>query len=789
MTLKTLQKICILLLIIIPFICLHAQKERNQWYFGHLVGMQYDGSGYSSLDNNTIPRNIAFGMIEGPDNIICANDEDGNLMFYSDGRVFKNKLHQNMLNSPTGEYAVRGSQAAVARDPGNPNRYYVFITIYDGLKQKLSYTIVDMSLDGGLGGLVPNKKHVLMHNKAGYHMVTARHANGRDIWLITIRQGSYYSYLITANGISSTPATSQEGISFFDGNLTDFGMMEVSPNNKLIAAGFPALRKLFLLEFDDLTGKLDLIYEEEETDQSLAAPFTSVEFSPNSNVLYTTYLTEGIQQYDLSDLNNIPPRIDITTTSSTYPYLKRGPDGQVFSIQSNKTFIGAIQNPNVIGNGCNYDPNVLALNGNDQLNSPYGTNLLDLPTFLLPKYPKGISYINICEGETTELNCSVSIGRPTYLWDLGDGNTATGENVLHTYAAPGTYTVYVEVTDLYGGYLLYSETRDITIYATPSIQDLDNIYLCFEEDTTVFFINYNDEILNGLDPDVYKVSYYFSEIDAILGDNNLTEYIPEISTKTIWVRIENSLNSTCYDIGNFDIVTPEFLTIDIPTEQYICNDREELTLNAPDGFMSYEWSTGETTQSIDINSPGNYVLYVIKDFGEFTCESQTIISVDLPDPPPIIESIEVMDWSQNHNSIEVILAEEGNYEYSIDGVNFQDSPQFLNLPIGDYLVFVREASCLEQVKSDTLFLLYYNKFFTPNDDGYNDFWQIINSKKDEDIEVFIFNRYGKQLAQLKANDKGWDGTYNGMPLPTSDYWFRVVRSNGKTHYGHFTLKR
>lgn len=611
-------------------------------------------------------------------------------------------------------------------------------------------------------------------------MVTARHANGRDIWVIGIRNGIYHAYLISENGISGTAVTSQEGVDFFDGNAANFGMMEVSPDNTLIAAGFPFLRKLFILDFNDLTGKLDLIYEEEETDDTIVGAFTGIEFSSNSKVLYTTYLASGIQQYDLSDLSNIPQRVEIISTLASYPYLKRGPDGKIFSIQRGSTYMNAIQNPNVIGTGCNYETNVLSLNG---------PNLLDLPTFLMPKYPKGISYINICEGETTELNCNVSVGRPVYNWDLGDGNTATGENVTHTYAAPGTYSVSVEVLDFYTGDLLYSEIKDVTIYATPSVPEPGDLYFCPEEDETDFFTTYNDHVLGGLDSDIFRVSYYFSELDAVLKDNDVLEYIPEIGTQTVWVRVENKLNPTCYDVKNFDLTTPEYITIDIPHEYFICDDRTDVTLIAPDGYISYQWSTGETTQSITVSDLGYYALTVVKDFGAFTCETDTELFVRAPDPPPVIEDIEVIDWSQQHNSIEVILSQDGEYEYSLDGVNYQTSPQFLNLPINDYIVFVREANCFEQVNSDLLFLLYYNKFFTPNGDGYNDYWQIINSKKDEQIQTFIYDRYGKQLAQLDHDDKGWDGTYNGMPLPTSDYWFKVIRSNGKTHYGHFTLRR
>lgn len=756
-----------------------AQNERNHWYFGMLAGMKYNGNGnYSSLDDNTIERQIVFGEIEGPDNIICASNELGDLMFYSEGRIFKNRNHQNMLNSPTDEYALRYSQAAVARDPGNANRYYVFVTVQDGLKTRLTYNIVDMTLDNGLGGLDPNYDHEIIVNATGELMVTAQHANGKDIWLICVRRGRYFAYLITENGISTTPVASTEGISLFDGTATNFGVMEISPDNKLIAAGFPILRKLFLLEFDNLTGQLDLIYEEEEEDQEIIRPFNSVEFSANSEVLYSTYLTQGIQQYDISDLENIGPRFNVTPSpSGTYPYLKRGPDGQIFSSQRGRSNIGAIQNPNVIGVDCNYSSNVLTLTG---------SQLLDLPTFLLPKKPKGISFINICENETTEFSYNVDVGRAVYEWDLGDGNIAFGEELSHTYATSGTYTATVNVFDEFTGALLQTESKDITIYPSPSIPALNDLYYC-NEDTTVFFSNLNEDVLGGLDPNIFRVYYYFSEIDALLKDNGVQEYIPEIGTQSIWVRVENELNPTCFDIAQFNIETPEYITIDIASEHYICDDRGVL-ISAPDGFLSYEWSTGETTQDIIAFNNGQYTLTVTKDFGNFTCQAQTTVFVKTG-VLPIIEDIKVTDWSLNHNSIEVILSNQGEFEFSVDGINYQSSPQLLNLPINDYKVYVREANCLFEFVSDTLFLLYYDRFFTPNEDGVNDYWQIINSLQEEDLEVYILNRYGRIMARLDYDDRGWDGTYKGVQLPSNDYWFRAVRNNGDVHYGHFTLKR
>ncbi|MEM9680122.1 MAG: T9SS type B sorting domain-containing protein, partial [Bacteroidota bacterium] len=713
-----------------------------------------------------------------PDNIICASNEEGDLLFYSDGHTFRNRLHEDMLNSPTNEYALWYSQAAVARDPGNPDRYYVFVSILDGVDGQLTYTIVDMSLDNGLGGLDPNNTHVIMLNDVGQHMTTTRHANGKDTWLICIREGRYHSYLITENGISTTPEMSTEGVSFFDGPPADFGLMQISPDNKLIAAAFPVLRKLFLLEFNDSTGRLKLVYEEEEPDESLGA-FSAVEFSPNSKVLYTAYNNVGIQQYDISDINNIPPRIDIAE-GSNYPYFKLGPDGKIYSIQSGEPFIGAIQNPNIIGQGCNYDENVLFLSA---------TNLVDLPTFLLPKFPEGVSYINICQGETTEFNYSAPVRDVTYTWDLGDGNTVVGDDISYLYANPGTYTVSVEAFDNENNTIAFTDTTEITIYASPIISEPEDVFQC-AEDTTVFFSNFNEEILNGQDPDIFSVKYFFSESDARLRSNDELEFIPEIGTKTIWVRVENRFSPGCYAIENFDIITPDFISIDIEQEYYICDEREGVTLTAPDGFISYAWSNGEDTQSTTVYFPGIYTLTVEKDFGDFICSTQTNVTVIAgSDALPEIEEIRVIDWSQNHNTIEVILSQNGSYEFSVDGINYQESPIISGLPIDDYYVYVRDARCFQEIKSDKLFLLYYKKFFTPNNDGVNDYWQIINAYTEENIDITIYDRYGKLLYNMNYTDRGWDGTHNGMDMPTNDYWFRVVRESGKVHHGHFTLKR
>jgi len=85
----------------------------------------------------------------------------------------------------------------------------------------------------------------------------------------------------------------------------------------------------------------------------------------------------------------------------------------------------------------------------------------------------------------------------------------------------------------------------------------------------------------------------------------------------------------------------------------------------------------------------------------------------------------------------------------------------------------------------------FPKFFTPNNDGYNDTWQVygINVSSQQESIIYVFDRFGKLVKQLSPSDSGWDGTFNGQPLPSSDYWFHIKLQDGRTFKSHFTLKR
>lgn len=153
-----------------------------------------------------------------------------------------------------------------------------------------------------------------------------------------------------------------------------------------------------------------------------------------------------------------------------------------------------------------------------------------------------------------------------------------------------------------------------------------------------------------------------------------------------------------------------------------------------------------------------------------------------------INEIQINDFTSNNSA--TIITTSGNYEFSLDGINYQDSNVFNNLEAGEYLVYVQDKNGCG-ITTMSFYILDYPKYFTPNDDGYNDTWQIKNLDKRgfEASKIYIFDRYGKLLKQTSPLSQGWNGTFNGTPLPSTDYWFVLELTNGKTINGHFALKR
>lgn len=163
----------------------------------------------------------------------------------------------------------------------------------------------------------------------------------------------------------------------------------------------------------------------------------------------------------------------------------------------------------------------------------------------------------------------------------------------------------------------------------------------------------------------------------------------------------------------------------------------------------------------------------------------------LPSNIATISNIDVIDATSN-NTITIIVSGEGDYEFAIDNISgpYQDSNLFENVSPGLHDVYIRDKNNCGIVQ-ELVSVIGFPKFFTPNNDGYNDTWQVygINVSSQQESIIYVFDRFGKLVKQLSPSDSGWDGTFNGQPLPSSDYWFHIKLQDGRTFKSHFTLKR
>ncbi len=300
-------------------------------------------------------------------------------------------------------------------------------------------------------------------------------------------------------------------------------------------------------------------------------------------------------------------------------------------------------------------------------------------------------------------------------------------------------------------------------------------------------------------PNTLDVVFYGSLEDAALEINPIfgTDFITE--SITVFVRIENA--NECQGIEQFQLIVDPTPDIQFADEIPICLNLVPETVTGPPGFDSYNWfqitSSGEvlidSDATLDIFEPGQYRLEVSlehTDLGTMrSCLNDTIFQV-IPSDIATIVDIEINDVSDNNNIV-VFVEGEGDYEFSLNeegpyqGFNF-----FTNLPAGFVTVFVRDLNGCGIVEQ-TVSIIGFPRFFTPNDDGFNDFWQVfgVSDQFQSDAQITIFDRFGKVVAIIDPSSRGWDGNYNGRPLPSSGYWFNVTLEDGRNFTGHFALKR
>lgn len=382
---------------------------------------------------------------------------------------------------------------------------------------------------------------------------------------------------------------------------------------------------------------------------------------------------------------------------------------------------------------------------------------------------------------------SITITTIADLYSFDNGVTWSANNTISNLTGNINYILVVKNNNCI--------SQDINVnfnsnyLPNPSVSDYQ-AFVCDDDNTGIEFIDltvYNTFLISNSSS--YNFYYFTSITDA--QNLNLSSQIQNFTNfeiinnqNPVFVTIVSSDNCISTATINFSLLeTPIFTTI--PDEVILCQNNSVI-INTNNNSYNYLWSNGSTSQSITISQPGNYYVKASFDYGNKICSTTKNFTVVLSNTATIT-NIETQDWTDTENIIIVNANGLGKYEFSIDGINYQDSNIFSGLNSGEYTVFVRDKNeC--GITNKNVFLLMYPNFFTPNGDGYNDTWAIKFSSIEPNLKVDIFDLNGKLLKKLNNTDS-WDGKYNSNELPSSDYWFVVRRENGKEYRGHFALKR
>lgn len=331
--------------------------------------------------------------------------------------------------------------------------------------------------------------------------------------------------------------------------------------------------------------------------------------------------------------------------------------------------------------------------------------------------------------------------------------------------------------------------------------DEDNDYI-----TTVDLSLLNTFVLGPDSASEYEITYHIT-IDDVETATSVTTLDYETTGEPIYTLFakKTDINTGCYSYLPFSITInlPAVFNID---DELICLNNDDsvnfdyqlpnLNTGLSNTTHSFVWFfengiiQGETSSMLIANKPGNYS--VEATIIETECKFTEQFSILPSGPPKELEVIIISSpFSENHTA-EITANGYGNYIFSVDNGVSQQSNTFEDLKPGYHNFQIIDANGCGVINIEKT-IIDYMKFFTPNNDGFNDFWQIVGIEGLIEPRIFIFDRFGKLLKQLDSRSNGWDGSFNGTLLPQSDYWFKIIfkdKNNIRREFlEHFTLKR
>jgi gliding motility-associated-like protein len=432
----------------------------------------------------------------------------------------------------------------------------------------------------------------------------------------------------------------------------------------------------------------------------------------------------------------------------------------------------------------------------------------------------------------------------SYHTNMSDADTGMNAIATSYQITPGQETIFVRIENNANG--CFTTTQfEIILNENLQISTPNDISQCVNENNGIFDLTQvESEILQNVTQNVV-VTYHANANDADTNSNALnTNYTASTNQDTIFVRVQSTVND-CFAITQFDVISAEGINATTPSNLILCEGTNnglfdltqieaELLQNVTQAVtvsyhISFENAT-TNTNSIDPNytlTSGQATIYVrIENASNTVCFETTEFAVQILENPIVepfvntpssrlltdcyIDSNNDGFFDLNDIYDEIITSGNTNYvlEFylsendatqeinSIDPIYYTENAEELFVTITNdngcksITNFFVNPECYDTVVD--ISNIYFPEFFTPNNDLTNDTWNVrgISVAVSQTAIMYIFDRYGKLLYYFRPGQTvGWDGTYRGKQLPSSDYWYKMEISKGQTFLGSFSLIR
>jgi len=721
-------------LLLLPVVFCVAQVETNQWRFGV----------YESIDfNSGVPVSNSGSPLTTTEGSASIADDAGDILFYTDGITVWDKIG-NMMNNGFGLFGGASStqSALIVPMPLSDSLYYIFTTGQQ-LAIGLNYSIVDMSLQGGLGQVIV--KNVQLDDQSCEKITAICHANGQDKWIVAHDWGNntFQSYLLSDAGVDVIPVTTSIGSTMSGGSGNTIGYLKGSPDGSKLALAVWEDNFFEMYDFDRSTGIVSHNIPLASYAQASSGAY-GVEFSPDGTRLYGTVITPGyIYQWDLtagSDSLIQASRTLVGTSSINFNgALQLATDSKIYMAQYVSIWLGVINDPNVLGVGCNFDDTGFLLS--------FGSNGLGLPNMYYCSAPSAFPQVEkLCFGDSTHLFINNLSADSIVSWNFGDpgsgaANIDTGTNVYHVFTVTDTFNVTI-IEYLYGG------TVD-TIYMNVLISTMPVIAL--GNDTTVC-------IGDTLTLDAGNAGAFYSWSN---GSNTQTIAVTDSGTYSVIVTNGGCKNTDSINVSFVNCSQFPQPGLFVPNPficEKFCLDFTDQSTNNPTAWLwtfdggNPSTSTLQNPTQICYNLPGTYdvTLTASNGFGSLTQTFPNYITVYATPPFPII----------NQSGYTLYSSFATSYQWQFNSVDIPgaNSQSYTVTQSGYYTVVVEDAhGCINYT---TVYVLISgvddvggnaNVLISPNPSDGNFMVELLNGFMANDVSIDVINTLGQKV--FSANEE------------------------------------